>query len=186
MLTLCEGERQGVMAREDLAARLREWAKAHPDAKLFGEAADVLDIQARTLGEIYKETGADTDGNEAWRNAPYAFEEVRRLRAEYDAQAAQIAALTQERNAAEQEATTCQEDDLFHAHREVATLRARVAVLTSALSKLRAEVGGMLGTIEPELREAMGNSNTTTLRLRYDEANDALASPQTETPDGKV
>lgn len=36
------------------------------------------------LAQCYKLTGADPDGNEDWRLAPHAVEEVRRLRNEYD------------------------------------------------------------------------------------------------------
>jgi hypothetical protein len=115
------------MARGDLAARLQEWAKAHPDVKLFGEVVDVLDIQARTLGEIYRETGADTDGNEAWRNAPYALEEVRRLRAEHDAQTAQIAALKEQQMVANS-LTLAAEVERDNARDEVTALTRKLVV----------------------------------------------------------
>jgi hypothetical protein len=46
--------------------------------------------------------------------------------------------------------------------------------LQAALSNLRNEVGGILGTVEHELRAAAGNTNLAVLRLRYDEANAAL------------
>lgn len=36
------------------------------------------------LSECYKLTGADPDGNEDWRLAPRAVEEVRRMRQEFD------------------------------------------------------------------------------------------------------
>lgn len=36
------------------------------------------------LAECYRLSGADPDGNEDWRLAPHAVEEVRRLRKEYD------------------------------------------------------------------------------------------------------
>lgn len=36
------------------------------------------------LGECYRLTGADPDGDESWRLAPHAVEEVRRLREEHD------------------------------------------------------------------------------------------------------
>lgn len=39
------------------------------------------------LAECYRLTGADPDGNEDWRLAPHAVAEVRRMRAEHDAEA---------------------------------------------------------------------------------------------------
>jgi len=50
------------------------------------EAAAVLETQTKALAECYRLSGADPDGNEDWRLASNAVEEVRRLRTESDAQ----------------------------------------------------------------------------------------------------
>lgn len=77
------------------------------DAELIVAAVTAYDRNQATiaqlqtdLAECYRLSGADPDGNEDWRLAPYAVQEVRRLRAESDkadaevlAQAATIAAL---------------------------------------------------------------------------------------------
>jgi hypothetical protein len=55
------------------------------------------------LGECYQLTGADPDGNENWRLAPHAIDEVRRLRADHDNTEAALTALRQ-RHAADVEA----------------------------------------------------------------------------------
>jgi hypothetical protein len=49
-------------------------------ARLTGER----DAAVSQLAECYRLSGADPDGNEDWRLAPRAVEEVRRLRKEYD------------------------------------------------------------------------------------------------------
>ena len=52
------------------------------------ELQDRLEWMTQHLAECYRQSGADTDGNEDWRLAPFAMSEVRRLRAEYDAASA--------------------------------------------------------------------------------------------------
>lgn len=46
-----------------------------------------------SLAECYRLSGADPDGNEDWRLAPYAVEEVRRMRAENDEYVERIVAM---------------------------------------------------------------------------------------------
>lgn len=87
-----------------------EWGDYYIDARILahfgrlalGEATDHAAIVARLqhdLAECFKWSGADSDGNEDWRLAPRAVEEVKRLRADYDAESATVARLTQEREA---------------------------------------------------------------------------------------
>ena len=52
------------------------------------------------LGECYAFSGADPDSNEDWRLAPYAAEEVARLRREFDAAESALIAMTHERDEA--------------------------------------------------------------------------------------
>lgn len=58
----------------------------------------VIGEYQRRLAECYRLTGADPDGNEDWRLADAAVEEVRRLRAEHDTAEARVSALEQERD----------------------------------------------------------------------------------------
>ena len=44
---------------------------------------EIADLK-RQLAECFRLSGADPDGNEDWRLAPRAVEEVRRLRSDYD------------------------------------------------------------------------------------------------------
>jgi hypothetical protein len=53
-------------------------------------------------------------------------------------------------------------------------LEAEISRLRAALEKLRNEVGGILGTVEHELRAAAGHTNVAVLQQRYKEANEAL------------
>ena len=48
--------------------------------------------------------------------------------------------------------------------------------LTVALRRLRAEVAGSLGIAEPEIRQAIGNTNISVLKLRVKEADELLAA----------
>lgn len=54
--------------------------------------AEVRRLQA-DLAECYRLSGADPDGNEDWRIAPYAVVEVERLRRESDEAEARVAQL---------------------------------------------------------------------------------------------
>jgi hypothetical protein len=65
----------------NLADRL-EAATQRADA-----AQDKLGWMIAHLAECYRQSGADPDGNEDWRIAPFAMREVKRMRAEYDAEA---------------------------------------------------------------------------------------------------
>lgn len=47
------------------------------------QAAKIRKLQA-DLAECYRLSGADPDGNEDWRLAEHAVEEVKRMRAELD------------------------------------------------------------------------------------------------------
>ena len=44
---------------------------------------EIADLK-RQLAECFRLSGADPDGDEDWRLAPRAVEEVRRLRSDYD------------------------------------------------------------------------------------------------------
>ena len=53
------------------------------DALLDAKDAEIADLKMQ-LAECFRLSGADPDGNEDWRLAPRAVEEVRRLRSERD------------------------------------------------------------------------------------------------------
>lgn len=73
----------------------RRWAVLGPEVACAGCAslrAEVAQQQAQ-LAECYRLSGADPDGNEDWRLAPEAVEEVRQLRQDSDAEADRALAL---------------------------------------------------------------------------------------------
>lgn len=71
------------------------------DAKTaVNNIAAALSARDAQLAECYRLSGADPDGNEDWRLAPYAVQEVRRLRAESDESDAQLTTLAEELHAA--------------------------------------------------------------------------------------
>ena len=47
---------------------------------------------------------------------------------------------------------------------------------SAALLRLRNEISGILGLMEKEMRDSVGNTNVNVLRLRLDEADAVLAS----------
>lgn len=52
--------------------------------------AQTIESLIAALAQCYRLTGADPDGDEDWRLAPHAVEEVKRLRAEHDALEAEL------------------------------------------------------------------------------------------------
>lgn len=77
---------------KDVAACL---GNAHTALLVHDAAAAICTLQAQRdtaiaqLAECYRLTGADPDGDEDWRLAPYAVAEVTRIRQEHDAAEAQ-------------------------------------------------------------------------------------------------
>lgn len=67
----------------------------------------VIAVRDGWLAECYRLTGADPDGNEDWRLAPGAVQEVARLRKEFDGSQAALALAQQERDNARQVMWTC-------------------------------------------------------------------------------
>ena len=55
------------------------------DAALAAHEAALVGEKDAQLAECYRLSGADPDGNEDWRLASFAVQEVRRLRKDYDA-----------------------------------------------------------------------------------------------------
>ncbi len=73
-----------------LSKAAQEYASSVPRAMVLSarefrllQACDALTAQ---LAECYRLTGADPDGDEDWRLAQHAVEEVKRLREELDCQ----------------------------------------------------------------------------------------------------
>ena len=72
---------------------------------------------------------------------------------------------------------------------EIDVMRRDIHRLRAALTKLRNEVGGILGTVKAELQDAAGLTNVSVLELRYKEANEALGpadEPSAEQPERPV
>jgi predicted negative regulator of RcsB-dependent stress response len=63
----------------------------------------------------------------------------------------------------------------MEAESRVAALQAQLETLRQALKNLCGIVGGSLGYAEPEMREAIGNTNIAVMELRLKEAEAALS-----------
>ena len=82
IVTLCGACHQRVQRNcKESAPRLR-WLAGIPDGGEYNAMTRGEAIAA--LAECYRLTGADTDGDEDWRIARRAVQEVRRLRQEHD------------------------------------------------------------------------------------------------------
>jgi phage shock protein A len=68
--------------QEELLAEVREAGRQAGIAE--AENSERVRSMEKQLAECYRLTGADPDGNEDWRLAPHAVEEVRRLREKLD------------------------------------------------------------------------------------------------------
>ena len=73
---------------EKAADRMAIGLPSLPD-KTGGDYDKVVELQHQ-LAECYRLSGADPDGNEDWRLAPRAAEEVKRMRDELDAAQTEI------------------------------------------------------------------------------------------------
>lgn len=88
----------GLQAAQQRRVNNRFIAAANPDTVL--RLLAMLREAQHSLAECYRLSGADPDGNEDWRLARHAVEEVRRLRADHDAYEARESSLRESMKAA--------------------------------------------------------------------------------------
>jgi chromosome segregation ATPase len=90
-MTLLDPSRRRTAIRQRLE---QTWRSADVDVRYLLAALDTAEARIRELekqlAECYRLTGADPDGNDDRQLAPYAVDEVRRLREADDTLAAQL------------------------------------------------------------------------------------------------